>query len=417
LKTLARLAGVKEHFRHAGRARAFWRSLVEEAIRTVPTPFFIFSIDPVRGALRELDGLKAGVPIRHWLSCKTQPVRPLLHWWRKQGMGIEVVSEFEYLAARAEGFPPTRILLNGPAKHRWLPRHATRDLSVNFDSTAEAEALLPLAKRLGWRVGVRCLTDAEFDPDEPGRPTQFGMDPREAVHWLKALTRAGALTEMIHFHLRSNLASAAIYDRAICQVADICEGARFLPLYLDVGGGVPPPNTRSRAGQRYDAGFSVKELEGVYRRALRRMPSVEEIWLENGRFISARSGALVLRVVDAKQRRGVRQLVCDGGRTLNALVSTWEEHELLTLGEGTGSTRLTTVCGPTCMAFDQLGRRRLPRSVRVGDVLIWLDAGAYHVPWETRFSHGYAGVVWHDGRRLRLVRQRESFKSWWGQWK
>ena len=112
----------------------------------------------------------------------------------------------------------------------------------------------------------------------------------------------------------------------------------------------------------------------------------------------------------------MRQLICDGGKTTNALVATWEDHALIPLAPHEGETCLTTVNGPTCMAFDQLARRELPRGLSVGDYLIWMEAGAYHLPWETRFSHGLAAVHWHDGRRVSLVRAREEFPQWWGQW-
>jgi diaminopimelate decarboxylase len=118
-----------------------------------------------------------------------------------------------------------------------------------------------------------------------------------------------------------------------------------------------------------------------------------------------------------KERQGVRNLICDGGRTLNALVSNWENHEMFTLPERRGPTTLTTVNGPTCMAFDQLTRTELPRSLRAGDHVVWMEAGAYHLPWETRFSHGLAAVFWHDGKKTRSVRPREKFAEWWSQWR
>lgn len=332
-------------------------------------------------------------------------------------MSIEVVSEFEFLAARREGFPPERILVNGPAKHHWLPRHPVRGLFVNFDSATEAQALQSLAKKLNWNVGVRCLTDEEVDPEDSQYPTQFGLEPTAAVALLRKLKRSGVRLETIHLHLRTNVASADIYERALNQLAEICREANFQPKFVDGGGGFPPPNTLSRDGHRFDAKFSLNDLSGVYRRTLKHFPGAEELWLENGRFVSARSGALVLKILDVKERRGQRQLICDGGRTMNALVSNWEAHEIISLPERRGPKSLTTVCGPTCMAFDQLACRSLPRSLRAGDHLLWLDAGAYHLPWETRFSHGYANVVWHDGKDLKLVRQRESFESWWGQWR
>ena len=388
------------------------------ALRRQATPFYLFSAEPIREALKELERFDRAlpVPVRHWLSCKTQPLAPLLQWWRRQGRGIEVVSEFEFLAARAEGFRAENILVNGPAKHRWLPRHAIAGLSVNFDSLRELDALLPLAQRLGWRVGIRCLTRAEFDPENPKRPTQFGLEPDEVVAALRRLQRAKVRLEMIHFHLRTNVESPTVYERALTEVAALCRAARFAPKILDCGGGWPPPHTRARDGRAFAADFDLAELAVMYRRILSRFPGLRELWLENGRWLTARSGVLVMRVLDVKQRRGLRQLICDGGRTNQALVSHWEQHELLIVPARRGPTCLTAVHGPTCMAFDQVSRRRLPWAIRPGDVLVWLDAGAYHLPWETRFSHGLSAVLWHEDNALRVARDAEDFTSWWKGW-
>src|SRR6266496_144995 len=196
-------------FGHAEKSIRSWRALVNRALRSHDTPFYLLSIEPIREALRELETLAPGAAlgsghgrgsgpgsagyvasaatprvrsgrefggyrsrdhapgaspppsswrVRHWLSCKTQPVRPFLQWWRNQGHSIEVVSEFEFLAALREGFPPERILVNGPAKHQWLHRHPVRGLFVNFDSPNEAKALLSFARKLHWGVGIRIHT-------------------------------------------------------------------------------------------------------------------------------------------------------------------------------------------------------------------------------------------------------------------
>jgi diaminopimelate decarboxylase len=400
---------------------AFWRGLVQEALarRRPPTPFYLFSTQPIRKALGELNhALRAlPVPVRHWLSCKTQPVRPLLRWWQRQGWGIEVVSEFEFRAALHEGFPPERILVNGPAKHHWLPQQAVPGLFVNFDSTAEAHALLPLARKLRWHLGVRCLTSEEFDPENPRRPTQFGLAPDETVALLTRMKRSGLPLECVHFHLRTNVPSAAVYERAIREVAALCRAAHCTPSYLDCGGGLPPRQVRSREGGALDAQFDLGEWAQMLTRVSKEFSGLRELWLENGRFVLAPSGVLAVRILDVKDRRGLRQLICDGGRTTNALVANWEEHALFSMPPRRGHPCLTTVCGPTCMAFDQLTRQSLPRSLRAGDHLVWMDAGAYHLPWETRFSHGLATVLWHDGRKIGLVRKRESFENWWRQWR
>ena len=97
-------------FGHSAETLAVWRGLVERALTAEATPFYLFSCAPVAEAIGELDrGLGASrVPVRHWLSCKTQPVRPMLRWWLEQGRPIEVVSDFELRAALAEGFAAER---------------------------------------------------------------------------------------------------------------------------------------------------------------------------------------------------------------------------------------------------------------------------------------------------------------------
>jgi diaminopimelate decarboxylase len=426
----ARKQPARLDFGHPPETLQFWKRLVREALAlSTPTPFYVFSSQPVAERISELDAAlgNAGfqpadgnqtsrISCRHWLSCKTQPVAPLLRWWRESGRGVEVVSEFELRAALAEGFAPENILANGPAKHHWLPRFDLRGLSVNLDSRAELDALLPAAKKSNWRLGVRILTDEEFDPENPEFPTQFGFAPGEAVAALKKLLRAKARIETVNFHLRTNIASVQIYERAIAEVAAVCRAAKFSPRQLDVGGGIPVRHVLSRGGKIYDGEFGLRAFAQRLRQAAKLFPGLREIWLENGRFASAGGGVLVMTILDVKERRGLRQLICDGGRTLNALTSLWEQHALLALPERQGAETLTAVCGPTCMAFDQLARIPLPRSLRAGDRLIWLDAGAYHIPWETRFSHGHAAVCWHDASGLRVVRERQSFENFWSQW-
>ena len=429
-------------FSHPPETIKFWKRLVREALSlSTPTPFYIASALPVAERIAELDealanagfrtearNLKSETGFRHWLSLKTQPVAPLVRWWRDQGRPIEVVSEFELRAALAEGYAPENILVNGPVKHSWLTRFqneakragsetgAPAGLSINFDSPEEMEALLPLAKKLDWRCGVRILTDEEVDPENPQFPTQFGFTPEEAVAALKKLVKSNVRVEIVQFHLRSNISSVAVYERAIAQVAEICHAAKFSPLYLDIGGGIPVRHVLSRSNKIYDGEFGLRSFAQMLRQAVKSFPGLREVWLENGRFTSASSGVLVVKILDVKERRGLRQLICDGGRTMNAMNSIWEQHALLPLAEHTGVTTLTTIYGPTCMAFDQLNRIPLPRSLQAGDHLIWMEAGAYHIPWELRFSHGHAAVMWQDERGLRMARERQSFESFWGVW-
>jgi diaminopimelate decarboxylase len=388
----------------------FWDQVIPEAIRRFETPFFLCAWQPVLSALKTLDGIQSTLPLKHWLSFKTQPVGQLIRNWRDLGLGLEVVSEYELLASLKEGYTPNRIVVNGVGKHAWLPKYTLQNLRVHFDSLYELEQLAQISHSSSWRVGLRIHPEAEFDPDETSFGGQFGLLPAEVPYATAILKRYGINLETVHFHLRSNVSSPESYDDALKEISWVCQVNDLTPLFVDCGGGLPIP------GMSASSVFDLSQFSRILSTIPERFPTAIEVWMENGRFITSDSSILVLKVIDAKERRDCRYLICDGGRTNHALVSDWETHEIIWYPKESGSEVLTTICGPTCMAYDRLARAHLPSSIGIGDFIIWMHAGAYHIPWETRFSHGTAKVVWYDLGDFRILREKETFERWWGQW-
>ncbi|MBA2353698.1 MAG: hypothetical protein H0V80_03410 [Acidobacteria bacterium] len=368
------------------------------------TPCYVTRVRPVETALAELER-RVGPGVRSWLSFKTHPLPRLLEWWTRSGRGVEVVSESEFATARALGCDVDQLLVNGVAKHSWLGRHPIEGLRVHFDSATEVDALMPLALRCRWRVGVRVHAPDERDRRDDRFGGQFGMTTDEAVHALHRLLAAGADVLSLHFHLGQHHHAAGAYRRAVEHAARVSDAAAFRPRFLDCGGGLPGPAEAAPAlAELIDAIGAARSLFA---------PQLEELWLENGRFVTEQASALAVRVIDAKVRPDSRYLICDGGRTNHALAADAGPHPLLVLPARTGPARLTTVCGPTCMTDDVLARVPLPSDVAIGDVLVWLHAGAYHLPWETRFSQGLCAVAWCDhDEDLSLAREREQPEEW-----
>jgi diaminopimelate decarboxylase len=211
--------------------------------------------------------------------------------------------------------------------------------------------------------------------------------------------------ESVHFHLGQRPLSADAYVRAVDHVIDVCGRSSFRPRFVDCGGGLPSRGTASQAsadlGRAIDLAFTALA------------PELEQVWLEHGRYLLEPATVLALRVIDIKDRPECRYLICDGGRTNQALAADKGLHPMWLLREGSEVETLTTICGPTCMTDDILGRMRLPADITAGDVLVWTGAGAYHLPWETRFSHGLCAVVWCDEHETpSLARRRERPEHW-----
>lgn len=387
---------------------AIWRTLAAEAAVRYGTPCYVSRWRPVESQVARLErGVR--VPVRSWLSFKTHPLPRLAAEWVRHGRGVEITSECEMAAVIAAGCLPDQLLVNGVAKHAWLPRWSAVGLRVHVDSTTEATELLSLAVRDRWRVGVRCHVPAEHDRREPRFGGPFGLTAREVSHVVAAFESAGVPVEGVHFHLGQGRRSPSDYRGSIDYALKVCRDAGMAPRYIDCGGGLDPGTNVDEA---------LWAIDDAMARARTSLPTLEEVWLENGRFVTEASAALVVRVLDVKDRADCRYLICDGGRTNHALDADNGTHPIAVSPDRRGAAVLTTIAGPTCMTDDRLGRVMLPGSVRRGDLIAWLDAGAYHLPWETRFSHGLCRVVWADDTdTLSLVRAAETPEDWSRSWR
>jgi diaminopimelate decarboxylase len=381
---------------------AEWSERVTRAVGQVGTPCYVSAWAPVAQSLDRLEHLNAGVPLRCWLSFKTHPLPALALQWIGDGYGVEVVSERELRTALDVGVSAERLLVNGIAKHAWLSRTRIARLRVHFDSLRELDELLPVALECEWRVGLRLQVPDQRDARDPNFRDQFGMSRAEALAALRLLQSGKANLESVHFHLGQRALPRGSYVRAVNYAADICDEAGFDPWYVDCGGALPGPTDDASTPALCD-------LEAAFANARKRFPALREIWTENGRFMTEHSSVLAVSVLDIKEREDSRYLICDGGRTNHALAADARRHPLLVLpARDGGKARLTTVCGPTCMSDDRLGRWLLTDAIDVGDVIVWLEAGAYHLPWETRFSHGLCPIVWFDGdEHMAVARPRE----------
>ena len=393
---------------------ADWRAIARAAER-FETPFYIVWAAPFANAVkRALAITSVRWKPRLWYSYKSQPVPALAQFARNLGIGIEVVSPFELHAAQQMGFSRGEILVNGPAKHHWLPRDVP-GLNVIFDSLLEVSELARDAKELGWRCGIRVAVPQQKNADAPQFPAQFGICTSEIELAVDKLRSNEVELDVLHFHLRSNVPDVSDYRRALEHLQDVADRVGIAPRIIDIGGGL---SDSSLPPQPHGPTASIEQLGEVLAQSRHLFPSAEEIWLEFGRALLAPAGVLVVSVLDTKVRDGFQVLICDGGRTNHALPSDWEVHDVATVRQPEDTNqRNTLICGPSCMAFDSFYQGPFPIDIKTRERIIYFSAGSYHIPWETRFSFGECRVLWvtEDGQ-IEEIRTAESVQNWLARW-
>ena len=372
-----------------------------------------------------------------WLrafSVKANDVAALVARLAELGFDANVVSRGEWAIATRAGIPNKRITLEGVGKtdddlaaavRAARQRAPLRWLAV--ESAAEAATLARLARPapLPQPIEVLFRLNPDVSPETHrglavgSGGSKFGLteaDLSEAIDVAGAHDGKGPIRARgIHLHVGSQLGAVDAWRDGVRRGLALLALLRgSLPDFdtLDVGGGFPvarlgePAPTPERFAREVPT-----LLEAI---APDRRP--RRLAIEPGRYLVARSGWLVARVLHARDRNG-RLVVVDAGMTELIRPALYgARHDIVALTSGgrlwaapRGAAGLipTSVAGPICESTDELGVHDLPPLER-GDVVAIRDAGAYAASQ----SSAYNGrprppqVVLERAGRLRLVRRR-----------
>jgi diaminopimelate decarboxylase len=404
------------------------------------TPTYVTDIATLGAAGAELQAAFPDPWIRHY-SVKANDVPPVIAAAAAAaGAGANVVSRGEWSLARRAGLPNAAITLEGIGKTEADLRAAVRAAAagepvrwIAIESEAEVEALGRIARRAGLGRNGRPPIDLLFrlNPDvEPethaglavgSGASKFGMTEGEMAAALDLARIAGPALRPrgIHLHVGSQLGAIDAWRDAVRRgLATLALLRGNEPDFdtIDLGGGFPvgpigePSPRPARFAREVPALLDATPAD--------RRPT--RLAIEPGRFLVARAGWLVARVLHVRDRGG-RQVVIDAGMTELIRPALYgARHPIVALTSmgvriedvGEPDTQPAAVHGPICESTDALGDHPLP-PLRRGDLVAIRDAGAY----AASLSSAYNGrprppqiLLGRDGG-IKIVRRRGTLTS------
>jgi diaminopimelate decarboxylase len=370
--------------------------LAHHDVERIATPCPLFLAGTARAAFERAAELSRalstpGCKVLVAYSIKTNPDDQLLALWEKHGLLAEAISQLELRKARALGFAPDRLLLNGPGK--WWPetgeiREPLR--AVFCDSLEDLRRVVDQAKsRMPARiVGVRLTPVSVW--------SRFGISLtsydvfRHVVSLVSALPSACALG--IHFHMASSVVGVEqwwqLYDATLrqCQAIEMASGKAVE--CLDVGGGWFPDD--------FSDGFPARLRQGIAT-ARQMLPELGQFILEPGKALLQPAMALAVRVLEVRRSvrspRDVQELVVDGSIAELPQAHAYP-HRILARDRDSGDWRAlgrgrARILGRICMEDDILAMEvDVPGDIAPGEALIICDTGAYDRSMSHVFGRG-----------------------------
>lgn len=306
--------------------------------------------------------------------------------------GFEVASGGELALARIARAGPGRaehIVFGGPAKtDAELAAAVEAEVTVNVESTHELRRLAVAAEAAGVRVRT-ALRINRADAGLPGthrmsgEPTPFGLDETqlgEAVELAfghPALRLTGFSLHAVSNNLDAAAHAGFVLD-AVRWASDAAATHRITLTSVNVGGGF---GIDYQGGAAFDLDRLAKGLARLV------LPAGCRLVFELGRYLAANAGWYVAEVLDLKRNHGRWFAVLRGGTHHFRLPAAWGYSHPFTVlpvpewahpyDRPEVHDVAVDVVGELCTPRDVLARDQPVDRLRVGDLLVFGQTGAY----------------------------------------
>jgi diaminopimelate decarboxylase len=398
-----------------------------ELARRFGTPAYVVSEDQLRRnarRFREAFGSRwPEGPVNVLPSIKANFTLALRRILTQEGLGCDTFGPGELEAALRCGVVPSLISVNGSAKSpELLERAIAAGARVTLDSVREIELVRQIARRLGARATVRFRLRPDYaeltQPSEfveedvpirafaqaykPGIPTADLLETGPAALAAPELDVSGVHAHLGRHHHATEVWHGMVRGVASCLAELSSAWGGWTPREIDLGGGFASPRDPTgralqRGAARPERGPSIEDYAEALTSTLREAlashgieASGVTLEVEPGRAIYADAGIHLATVVNVKRETGrepERWVELDTTEAFLADVNIEHDRFVTLVANRAGDpvAEAVDVVGMSC-GFDVLGTSVPLPVVEAGDVLAFLDTGAYQDATSSNFN-------------------------------
>lgn len=388
---------------------------VADIAREVGTPFYAYSTATLERHHRVFTEAFEGMNTTLCYAVKANSNQAVIRTFAKLGAGADIVSGGELKRALAADVEPHKIVFSGVGKTR-EEMAAALDAGIGCFNVESEPELLTLSE-VAVSHGVAAPVSIRVNPDVDAKThhkistgkseNKFGIPVSRAREVYKyAASLPGIRITGVDMHIGSQITDLGPFDNATALLVDLArdllaDGHKLT--HLDLGGGLGVP---------YVAGEPEPPLPSAYAALVKRHTHNLGLGLmfEIGRMLVANAGILVTRVLYVKEGEGKSFVIVDAA--MNDLIRPTlydAHHEILPVRQPVSGQQqmLADVVGPVCESGDFLALGRHLPTLRAGDLVAVMTAGAYGaVQASTYNTRPLIPEVLVKGGEFALVRPR-----------
>lgn len=398
---------------------------IENLVSIYQTPLVVYSESQL---LQNVADLKATIPDGAELiySLKANPNPMLMQILADHGLIIDVASIGELVHALQYGISPKQIIFGGPGKSPEGIKIALEAgiLAFNVESKQELLLLKKYSESLNTKTKVMLRVNPQLSAAEAilrmgGVASPFGIEEADLdaainlcspdlVEYVGLFVYAGS-----QYLKAEDITANTKYLLKVIAERSLTTNHHHLPItMLDFGGGFGVPESDEQPGLDLDR--LRQELKVLFNELPANLQAtLQRIFFESGRFITASAGVFVTTVMDIKISRGQKFVIVDGGNNnLGVKQPQYRvfEPSIWIVGRKTEiPAEEVTIVGSTCTPLDVVHKGIKLPEVHIGDRLVIDHCGAYLLSFSPLNFCGHptpAEVLMRTNGEPLLIRER-----------
>ena len=296
------------------------------------------------------------------------------------GIGADVVSMGELLAALKSNIKPKKIVFSGVGKSFEEIEFAIKKkiLLINVESQSEIETILKIAKKINKKIDIGIRLNPNVDAKTMKEITtgknsnKFGLTDKEVINIVNCYKNSKFLNiKCLSVHIGSQITNHTPYLKMLKAIQKIIDKSNFDFEYIDLGGGMGINYGNNKQTLNYK-----KYSENVAKFAKK---NDVKIIFEPGRSIIGNVGYLFAKIIYIKKTNKINFIIINAGMNDLMRPALYKAYHKIIPTKKSNYKIFKTheFVGPICETTDKFLSLKHYQKLKEGDNVVICDVGAY----------------------------------------
>ncbi len=333
----------------------------------------------------------------------------------KLGLGADVVSKGELMAALKSNINPRKIVFSGVGKTSNEIEFAAKKniLLINAESKSEIKAISKISNKISKSIDIGLRLNPNVDAKTIKEITtgknsnKFGLNEKEVLDLVKEYKNSKFVNiKCLSVHIGSQITSHTPYLRTLNAIQKIIDKSKFRFEYVDLGGGMG-----INYGQENKL-LNYKKYSQHISKFIKK--NKVKIIFEPGRSIIGSAGYLLTKIIYIKKTNKINFIILDSGMNdlmRPALYKAY--HRIIPCKKSkTKISKIHDFVGPICETTDKFLSVKTFQKLNEGDNIVICDVGAYGKVLSSNYNLriGASEIIVKNSKVLR-IRKKENLNN------